>query len=187
MTRRARLAAAVLPLVGLGGLWGWSDYLSRQGVEWDVPIAGYDPRDVLRGHYVEFTYDWPGLGAAGGFVMGDHLCLVGSAPVIERTQRAEAAAELDDCANPVRATAGGVYGADSLRRGRLYLGQDRARLMDAQLRDTDQRGIVRVRVRGDGTMTPVDIRFRPLTAEERSEMADSGDGTGDGPAAIPDQ
>jgi hypothetical protein len=40
--------------------------------------------------------------------------------------------------------------------------------MDAQLRDPDQRGIVRIRVRGDGTMTPQDIRFCPLTAKERA-------------------
>lgn len=24
-----------------------------------IPISGYDPRDVLRGHYLAFRYDWP--------------------------------------------------------------------------------------------------------------------------------
>jgi uncharacterized membrane-anchored protein len=25
----------------------------------DVAVTGYDPRDLLRGHYVRFTYVWP--------------------------------------------------------------------------------------------------------------------------------
>lgn len=167
MTRLAHLGAALLPLIGLGGLWGWSDYQSRQGTDWDVPIMGYDPRDFLRGHYVEFTYDWPGIGDVGSPL--DRLCLVGRAPVIEVVTRAENEAALDDCAHPVRASTGGVYGTASLRRGRLYLGQERAGQVDKQLRNRDQRGIIRIRQRDDGTITPLDVRFRPLTAEQSAE------------------
>ena len=50
MSRSLRLAAAVLPLLGLAGLWGMSDHTFRQGTEWEVPIDGFDPRDFLRGH-----------------------------------------------------------------------------------------------------------------------------------------
>jgi uncharacterized membrane-anchored protein len=28
------------------------------GQIWQVPITGYDPRDLLRGHYLNFRYDW---------------------------------------------------------------------------------------------------------------------------------
>lgn len=28
-----------------------------RGSEWELPIAGYDPRDLLRGRYILFTYD----------------------------------------------------------------------------------------------------------------------------------
>ena len=61
MNRALKIAALLLPLAGLGGLWAMSDHTFRQGTEWEVPIAGFDPRDFLRGHYVEFTYDWPGV------------------------------------------------------------------------------------------------------------------------------
>jgi len=60
MTRLARLAAVAVPLLGLTALWVQSDRTYHTGTEWEVPIAGYDPRDYLRGHYVEFSYDWPG-------------------------------------------------------------------------------------------------------------------------------
>ena len=55
MTRAARLIAAILPVAGLAGLWAISANTYRQGTEWEVPIQGYDPRDLLRGHYVEFA------------------------------------------------------------------------------------------------------------------------------------
>ncbi len=53
MNRLARLAVLALPFAGLGALWSQSDYDSRQGAFWDVAVRGYDPRDLLRGHYVD--------------------------------------------------------------------------------------------------------------------------------------
>ncbi len=50
--------ALLLPIVGLvlsiaareAGLSGAS--------EWRIPIAGFDPRDPIRGRYIQFRYDW---------------------------------------------------------------------------------------------------------------------------------
>ena len=61
MMRIANYLTLVLPILGLGGLWGWSDFKAEQGTDWLVPIAGYDPRDLLRGHYIQYSYDWPGI------------------------------------------------------------------------------------------------------------------------------
>lgn len=168
MMRSARLAALALPLVGVAGLWGWSDHFSRQGMTWEVPIMGYDPRDILRGHYVEFTYDWPGLDRGDFSEPLDGLCLTGSAPVIERAARASEA-ELASCAHPVRRSGDGVYGAEALRRGRLYAGQTRAGELDTALRDQGQRALMRFRLRPDGAIMPLDIVLRPLTAQQRAE------------------
>lgn len=163
MMRAARLLAAVLPLAGLAGLWVQSDSHYRTGTEWEVPIEGYDPRDFLRGHYVEFTYDWPGL--AESDIIPATLCLQGDAPVIGRvTTDSE-----KDCAHPLRAEGSGVYGWDALWRGRLYVGQERAMELQQQLQKSDQRGIVTIRQREDGSFTPISIRFRPLTPAEIAE------------------
>lgn len=167
MNRLSRLAAGVLPLAGLAGIWGWSDHLSRQGTEWDVLIIGYDPRDYLRGHYVEYSYDWPGVDALGRQM--EFLCLEGEAPVITMARQVEDEAELASCTHPVRANPAGVYGRASLERGRLYVGQERAKRLEQGLANREQRGIIRIRQRNDGTITPIDIRFRPLTVEEQAE------------------
>jgi hypothetical protein len=159
-----RLVALVAPLLGLAALWGLSDTTYRQGTEWEVPIRGYDPRDYLRGHYIEFEYDWPGIDELRDAPPA-MLCLEGNAPDLSRV-RVDGAA---DCRHPLRAPEVGVYGWGALQRGRLYIGQDRAGLLEQQLRNRDQRGIVTIRQRDDGSFTPVSIRFRPLTA---AEMAD---------------
>ncbi|QUL37072.1 GDYXXLXY domain-containing protein [Erythrobacter sp. JK5] len=193
MPRTAILAAIVLPVAGLAGLWGWSDHLSRQGTEWDVAIQGYDPRDLLRGHYVEFSYDWPESPGEEseedeeGIVFEPApqlLCLYGSAPKLERAVRIEEA-QVEACAHPVRANLASVYGFSSLERGRFYLGQDRAREIDQEMLDPNQVGIVRIRQRDDGTITPFDIRFRPLTEAERAERAAEAEAEVDDIAPVP--
>ena len=64
---------------------------------------------------------------------------------------------------------GGVYGWEGLGTGRLYIGQERAAQLEEELRNRDQRGIVTIRQREDGSFTPISIRFRPLTAAEKAE------------------
>jgi hypothetical protein len=165
MIRYARLAAGILPLAGLAMLWAQSDRTYHTGTEWEVPIQGYDPRDYLRGHYVEFAYDWPGLGESD--IAPSALCLVGEAPTLARVTPAPADKPCGD--GWVQSDSSGVYGWDSLNRGRLYIGQERAAQLEQQLQNRDQRGIVTIRQREDGSFTPISIRFRPLTPQEIAE------------------
>jgi hypothetical protein len=167
VNRRLRLAALALPLVGLAGLWFQSDLRYRSGTEWEVPIRGDDPRDVLRGHYVAFSYDWPGL--AEGSILPETLCLEGTPPVITRVR---AYAEAATCPHPLRAAEGGANGAETLRRGRLYVGQARAIALQQQLQNPKLRGMVTIRQRADGSFTPVSIRLRPLTAAEKAAQGE---------------
>ena len=176
-----------IPLAGLAALWAQSDTLSRQGTDWEVPIQGYDPRDLLRGHYVEFRYDWPirapeveeGEEAwenENRFSPGppiNHLCLIGEAPVIAEALLIDDPTDplFEQCEHKLSVQPGSVYGYDSLFEGRLYVGQDRALELEEGLRNRDQRGIVTFRQREDGVLTPLSIRFRPLTAEEEEERA----------------
>jgi len=165
MSRALRLVATIAPVLGLAMLWGLSDLTYRQGTEWEVPIAGYDPRDYLRGHYVEFSYDWPGIDESS-VAPGGMLCLEGQAPAITR---AIAQSATSTCAHPLREQVVSNFGPDALRVGRLYIGQARAEALQQQLQNRDQRGIVTIRQREDGSFTPISIRFRPLTPDEIAE------------------
>lgn len=166
MNRIVRLAAFAAPVLGLGALWAVSERTYHQGTEWDVPIQGYDPRDYLRGHYVEFSYDWPGIEAQDVAMQPETLCLGGQAPRLETVLTA---GDPDVCTHPITTDGSGVYGTGALMTGRLYIGQHRAAALEERLRNRDQRGIVTIRQRDDGSFTPIAIRFRPLTPEEIAE------------------
>ena len=58
--RRAlgRLTALLIPLLALLTLAGYHHYLLRSGVEVILPISGYDPRDLLAGHYLTYRIDY---------------------------------------------------------------------------------------------------------------------------------
>lgn len=156
--RLLHLAALALPLLGLGGLWLSTEQMSRHGTEWDVPVRGYDPRDLLQGHYVQFQYDWPGLTGADsanvGPLYGLSLCLEGTAPRLSRTRPSE---ERAPCAQFVR--------SDHAWEGRLYASQAEALRLQQKLQDPALQGVIRIRLRPDGHVTPLRLTFRPRPVE----------------------
>jgi len=166
MIRLARLAAVIAPVLGLAALWLQSDRTYHTGTDWEVPIQGYDPRDYLRGHYVEFQYDWPQLETNAGVIGPEALCLFGAAPRLDRVTVPKPG---QPCPHRLSADQAAVYGWGALLNGRLYIGQERAAQLEESLRNRDQRGIVTIRQREDGSFTPVSIRFRPLTPAEIAE------------------
>ena len=190
MNRRlAALLALALPLVGLAGMWASTENWHRQGTDWLVPVEGYDPRDLLRGHYVEFRYAWPGA-EEGGPVARDvavpdesgtappeadfpdqpdeptdfpfGACIRGQAPAIAQVERLASEAERADCPHILAADPATLYGYPDLpRNGRLYIPQTAGPGLEAQLRDPDLQGMIRVRLRADGTLTPLELTFSP--------------------------
>jgi hypothetical protein len=148
-----RAVALALPLIGLAAAWAVSHHRGQQGTDWEVPVQGYDPRDLLRGHYIVFQYEWPGLDDDDVPGPGRMLCLEGTAPRIDSVEVVPLGT---DCPRPLRAAPG-----DTMLAGKLYIPQDKARGLEEQLADPALRGIVRLRVRDNGRYTPMDIRFEP--------------------------
>ncbi len=57
--RLSLLAAALaLPILVLGAMVAQAERDLRSAQVFSVPIRGVDPRDLLRGHYLIFEYDW---------------------------------------------------------------------------------------------------------------------------------
>lgn len=159
MNRRTLLALALaLPLAGLAASWAATHMAPQEGTEWHVPIGGYDPRDLLRGHYVIYTYDWPGLEERGAELASEPaLCLQGQPPNLARAYVPEG----EPCEHVVRASGGWNDPEGGLASGRLYVSQDRAATLQRRLANRTLQGMVSVRVREDGHLTPLDITFRP--------------------------
>lgn len=58
MKLSAKRALLFIPILVLGGLSLLHEYRRSTGTVWTVPITGYDPRDMLRGHYLQYRYEW---------------------------------------------------------------------------------------------------------------------------------
>ena len=60
MKNKRILIAVALPFVVLCLLIVRAEYNIRNGEQWSFELRGYDPRDLLRGHYLQFNilYDW---------------------------------------------------------------------------------------------------------------------------------
>jgi hypothetical protein len=74
LTRESRwLQVAVLvPMLGLLLLVARAEVLLRSSQSFRVAISGYDPRDLLHGHYLEyaFDFDWHGESTCGRLAAG---------------------------------------------------------------------------------------------------------------------
>lgn len=46
----------LLPLLGFLGMIGYAEFKLRSAVEVELPIEGFDPRDPIRGHYLQFRF-----------------------------------------------------------------------------------------------------------------------------------
>jgi hypothetical protein len=59
--------AVILPMLGLLVLVARAEVLLRSGQSFRIAIKGYDPRDLLHGHYLEyaFEFDWRGQSTCG--------------------------------------------------------------------------------------------------------------------------
>lgn len=177
-SRCTRLATVLfLPLVALAYSWAATYRLAQQGQEWLVPIQGYDPRDLLRGHYVQYRYDWPSNASpsdvhdsgAAPFnpSFAGPLCIEGTAPNIAKVRAMSLALgrlnprETKGCAIIVRAAFGARREVQGLDTGILFVSQARGLALSRRLADPNQQGFIRVRIRPDGVMRPVDLEFRP--------------------------
>lgn len=57
-TKKALMMALLFPIIVLGALTAYRQYLFSYGDEVVLPIVGYDPRDLLSGHYLTYRIDY---------------------------------------------------------------------------------------------------------------------------------
>lgn len=58
MRQKLLIVALVFPILGLGLITGFRAYKASSGHEMKFDVKGYDPRDLLSGHYVQYRVDY---------------------------------------------------------------------------------------------------------------------------------
>lgn len=57
MKKHFLITALTFPVVLMGAVMGYHGYMSSFG-EVEIAATGYDPRDILAGHYLNLQLDW---------------------------------------------------------------------------------------------------------------------------------
>lgn len=148
MSQRLLLVAVVFPILGLLALIGRAELNLESGAQWELPISGYDPRDLLSGHYLRYQYqfEWSRVPTCGsGDVIDPACCLClqprpASREPLVRSVRCEA---LDGCLSWLR-------GGDVAGEQRYFVPAERAAELEQALRDHD--ASLRVAITDDGTL-----------------------------------
>ena len=169
-------AALVLPVSGFGASWVATHRMAQQGEEWLIPVQGYDPRDLLRGHYIQYRYAWPVDKPADGAqediqninsqMYTNAICIEGKAPNMTRASAGDEwipkplGQPKRTCAIVARASMGARNEVRGLESGILYVAQTRAPDLEKKLADPKLQGMIRVRIREDGVMRPVAMEFQ---------------------------
>jgi uncharacterized membrane-anchored protein len=158
------VAALLLPLVAIvAGIVSAERHLAASS-EWIFEIAGYDPRDLLRGHYIEFRLELHEEPAAGSCIgPGTEACCyclerrgADVPPRVTRTTCGEAAS----CDGRLRVDkASGTH--------RYYVPEQRARQIERQLMEAAQTGDAHVVLAIDARGTPQIVELRLGGAQQR--------------------
>jgi hypothetical protein len=160
-SRHILALALALSLIGLGASWFITHKSAQQGVDWEVPVQGYDPSDLLRGHFISYRYAWPGFNPEAEKDGYAALCISGAAPNIARVTAIRMGEHEGNCASVARPGFGTLEEMQGLESGILYIDQRKADALQSQLSDPKLEGLVRFRIRADGKLHPISIRFRP--------------------------
>ena len=151
----------LLPLLVLSAGIVRNELMLGGATEWQIPITGYDPRDMLRGQYIRFTYDWAASRppSVEGEMQG---CLTGTPPD-------GAPFELQPLGTPCAHPILGLEVRGGGRRApvfpaRLFVDERVAASLDEQLRQPDADMVVVAKLTSGGRLA--NLRIEPAKAEE---------------------
>jgi hypothetical protein len=79
----AVVVALTLPVLALAGLVGQQEWVLAHARILSVPLTGFDPRDLLRGHYIraQMDWDWEAAPAVEEYQVADGaVCVLAETP-----------------------------------------------------------------------------------------------------------
>ncbi len=145
MTRTRRLLVALLiPIAALAALAGWKGWIATTGHRVTLPIEGFDPRDLLSGHYLIYRIDYGVEGLCEGKLGTAYVCLDPKGYFPDKPA---------ECRLPLRGSCDATRFTAGIER--FYLPEDKARALDRVVRD--KRGSVVLALDGHGGAQVVDL------------------------------
>jgi uncharacterized membrane-anchored protein len=125
-TKKMLVMALLFPILALAALTAYREYVFSYGDEVTLPISGYDPRDLLAGHYLTYRIDYgidgicspPSAQQTTGFVCLEPKVFSYSAP--------------KSCSKLIRGVCN--YGRFEAGIERYYVPENQAKRLEEQIR-----------------------------------------------------
>ena len=128
--RSLLIASLALPIIALIANALWHEWARHQGQEVTIPITGFDPRDLLSGHFLIYQLNY---GVAGNDCQPEGapaiMCLQPSPQLHVNTQEKPA-----DCDLYIRGQCAGL-GRFSANIERFYIPEEYATVLDQKVRN----------------------------------------------------
>ncbi|MBZ6378171.1 hypothetical protein B5C34_01185 [Pacificimonas flava] len=162
--RRLFALTLLLPLAGLAAGIAANEVSLAGADEWRIPIAGYDPRDPVRGQYIDYAYDWTLAGDPEQCAApeGCIICLEGPPPDGRRGAIRPGSAEcpyaVRDIDEDVRFVQGPERQNRLVLRGRIFMDGERAARWERQLREEPM--VVVAKLTAGGRLMPLRLDTR---------------------------
>jgi len=156
-SNRKLIAVLVFPILALMFLTGYKSYLWNTGQEVILPITGYDPRDLLSGHYLTYRVEY-GIENLCGNQNGHrkrgrdgYVCL---------NPKQFSFYPMDSCTLVIK---GSCDGFNRFEAGieRYYIPEDRAKPLDKDVREGKASIVVSVQPSGKAQIKDLLIDGKP--------------------------
>jgi hypothetical protein len=161
----AVVVALALPIVALAALIGEQELRFANAQLVNVPVRGFDPRDLLRGHYITGQFDWDWETMPQNATTGGLCILPGDAarPKVRFLENWQPRDRAPDCrlviAGRVASSTFIPATLDSGARGvRLYVSEVRAPELEELIREHPGALTVDLAVRPDGSAAIMALR-----------------------------
>lgn len=165
MNQRVLLAIALaIPILALIAVAGMKAQQRASGIEVVLPIEGFDPRDLLSGHYLTYRVDY-GIPTSCGemYETQADLCLEPTRAVYPHNQRP------DDCRLFLRGYCDTNTGFSVENLNRFYIPEEHAAVLDSKVRDKQGSLVLAVDAQGNAVIKDLLINGKPwrdaLTSE----------------------
>lgn len=144
MKNSLKAAFLVIPVLVLCGLVVKAELDKRHGPVWIMKVEGYDPRDILRGQYVLFRFDWNWVRQPDKDCQNCCVCLNDKEgvenPVAEIMHCDRRKEELKSCTSVIRHWDNAQRASNRRREPymnsyRYYLQEDHARALQRRLNE----------------------------------------------------
>ena len=174
MKTKLLIAALIFPIVALMILVGIRAYKARSGYEMQFQVQGYDPRDILAGHFVTYSIDYGIEENCGSFLRTDEaisdkaksnqeLCLCfPDAPAKDNAYwQMDCATAASECPVHIKGTC--RYSRFEAGIEKFFVPEDQADAYDDIVRKQGATLIVKIDAKGNAAISDLKL---PMTIEE---------------------